>query len=43
MEADLAMTCTVDTFVVTGRLAGYDHDELAVERHFHHEIPRRHV
>jgi len=43
VEADITMTCTTDTFVVTGRLAGYDHDELAAERHFHHEIPRRHV
>jgi hypothetical protein len=37
------MTCTFDSFVLTGRLGGYDHDELAAERHFHHEIPRRHV
>lgn len=43
VEADIEMTCTVDTFVLTGRLAGFDHDELAVERHFRHEIPRRHV
>jgi hypothetical protein len=43
VEADITMTCTADTFVVHGRLAGFDHGELAVERHLEHEIPRRHV
>ncbi len=43
VEADLTMSCTADTFVLEGRLAGFDHGELAVERVLHHEIPRRHV
>lgn len=43
VEADVTMTCTVDTFVFTGRLAGYDHDELAAERTFECEVPRAYV
>jgi putative CocE/NonD family hydrolase len=43
VEADIEMTCTAHSFVLRGRLAGFDHGDLAVERHVEHEIPRRHV
>ncbi|MCB1000346.1 MAG: CocE/NonD family hydrolase [Acidimicrobiales bacterium] len=43
VEADISMRCTVDTFVVEARLAGYDQDQLAIERHWHETIERRHV
>jgi uncharacterized protein len=43
VEADITMSCTVDHFIVDGRLAGYDHDVLAAERTFHYDIPRNHV
>jgi len=43
VEADVTMSCTVDTFVLTARLAGYERNRLVAERRFDCEIPRRHV
>lgn len=43
VETDLEMSCTSDTFVLTARLAGYEHDHLVAERRIDREIPRRHV
>ncbi len=37
VEADITMACTVDTFVLTARLAGYEDDRLVAERHFDRE------